>query len=281
MLELSTAVRPRLLFLDIDGTLVGADGHLPDRTRLAIHNVRESGILPILCTGRSRQNCNRIMERIGQSEFLIVLNGAITIDCLKNETVRTALINVDDAKGMASKAYQVGMAPLWLEATLDDEFICVDRKVMVWEPYLKVNQHRMRFVDSLATTDLNPPASIVCYGFEEQCRQLVDTWQRIYGESVYAIAGYTGFYAGWYAQLTTSSATKQSAAMWLAEQLGVAASECVAIGDHHNDIGLLQWAGVGVAMGSGHPDAIAVADAVTSTLAEEGAAQVMEWLVRG
>jgi hydroxymethylpyrimidine pyrophosphatase-like HAD family hydrolase len=62
----------------------------------------------------------------------------------------------------------------------------------------------------------------------------------------------------------------------LTHPLGIAAEAVVAFGDMPNDVPLLQWAGHGVAMGNAHPDAVAAADEVTASNADDGLARVLE-----
>jgi hydroxymethylpyrimidine pyrophosphatase-like HAD family hydrolase len=50
----------------------------------------------------------------------------------------------------------------------------------------------------------------------------------------------------------------------------------VAFGDMPNDVPMLRWAGLGVAMGNAHPDALAVADEVAPPNTEDGVAQVLQ-----
>ena len=66
----------------------------------------------------------------------------------------------------------------------------------------------------------------------------------------------------------------------IARPLGIAAGEVVAFGDMPNDVPLLLWAGLGVAMANAHPDALAAADEVTAGNNEDGVARVLErwWL---
>jgi hydroxymethylpyrimidine pyrophosphatase-like HAD family hydrolase len=61
-------------------------------------------------------------------------------------------------------------------------------------------------------------------------------------------------------------------------ELGVPPEAVVAFGDYPNDIPMLTWAGLGVAMGNAHPDVIAVADEVTASNDEDGVAVVLERL---
>jgi Cof subfamily protein (haloacid dehalogenase superfamily) len=65
----------------------------------------------------------------------------------------------------------------------------------------------------------------------------------------------------------------------IAADLGIKAEEVVAFGDNHNDIGMLRFAGLGVAMGNAHDEVKAEADYVTLSNAEDGVAVVIEELI--
>jgi Cof subfamily protein (haloacid dehalogenase superfamily) len=64
--------------------------------------------------------------------------------------------------------------------------------------------------------------------------------------------------------------TKASGMAWLVDHLGLDRADSLALGDSVNDVEMLQWAGVGIAMGNASPEAIAAADEVTTSVAEEG-----------
>jgi Cof subfamily protein (haloacid dehalogenase superfamily) len=66
----------------------------------------------------------------------------------------------------------------------------------------------------------------------------------------------------------------------VAQPLGIVAADVVAFGDMPNDVPMLRWAGLGVAMGNAHPDAIEAADEVTAPNTDDGLARVLErwWL---
>lgn len=66
----------------------------------------------------------------------------------------------------------------------------------------------------------------------------------------------------------------------LAHPLGIAAEDVVAFGDMPNDVPMISWAGLGVAMGNAHPEVIAAADEVTTPNTDDGLARVLErwWL---
>jgi len=77
-------------------------------------------------------------------------------------------------------------------------------------------------------------------------------------------------------EVTPRGVSKASGIAEVAGPLGIAAEDVVTFGDMPNDIPMLSWAGHGVAMGNAHPDAVAVADEVTTTNADDGVARVLE-----
>lgn len=70
---------PRLVALDIDGTLVDREGHLPDPVRDAVGRVRDAGVPVVLATGRGLFGATPVHEALGlPSGDLVVSNGAVT-----------------------------------------------------------------------------------------------------------------------------------------------------------------------------------------------------------
>ena len=63
---------------------------------------------------------------------------------------------------------------------------------------------------------------------------------------------------------------------WLAGQYGIDQADVMAVGDNDNDVEMLEWAGVGVAMGNGSPAALAAADWIAPPVGEDGAAVALE-----
>jgi Cof subfamily protein (haloacid dehalogenase superfamily) len=70
--------------------------------------------------------------------------------------------------------------------------------------------------------------------------------------------------------------SKATGLAWLASYLGVAREAVLAVGDNDNDAPMLEWAGVGVAMGNASPAARAAADWVAPNVADDGVAVALE-----
>ncbi len=93
----------------------------------------------------------------------------------------------------------------------------------------------------------------------------------------------TDYVAGWTAWLDLSpvGVTKASGLEYVAEQLGVDRGDTLAIGDGRNDREMLTWAGRGVAMGQSVPEVQSVADHVTGSVDDDGAAAELDRWFRG
>jgi Cof subfamily protein (haloacid dehalogenase superfamily) len=80
-------------------------------------------------------------------------------------------------------------------------------------------------------------------------------------------------------ELLHPEVSKGKALSVIASDMHIKPEEIVAFGDNHNDIGMLQLAGLGVAMGNAHEEVQAAADYVTLSNAEDGVAIVVEELI--
>jgi hydroxymethylpyrimidine pyrophosphatase-like HAD family hydrolase len=77
-------------------------------------------------------------------------------------------------------------------------------------------------------------------------------------------------------EVAAAGVSKGAALAVLAAEWGISAADTVAFGDMPNDLEMLQWAGMSVAMGNAHPEVMAVAREIAPHHAEDGVAQILE-----
>ena len=82
-----------------------------------------------------------------------------------------------------------------------------------------------------------------------------------------------------FVEITGAGIDKAFGIRQLCERLGISAEEVVALGDNHNDIAMVTWAGRGIAMGNAHPALLAVVEEQTESNVEDGVARVLEGLL--
>jgi hydroxymethylpyrimidine pyrophosphatase-like HAD family hydrolase len=266
----------RAVFLDIDGTLVGETGVLSSRTSESLQRAQEQGCALILCTGRNRYAAARVAKQIGGQGYGIVMNGALVCDWQSGRILRQALIPLPFAREAIRLTHRAGLAPIWLGIEEREKALYTDRRRPLWPRYEERNRDRLNYWDDLSVRMPSEPASLVAYGVEPDMIALKEMWEQGLGANVLAFAAPTPPFGCWYAQLTSAEADKSLAAKAVAGMLGISQEQTLAIGDQVNDLELLRWAGIGVCMGDGHPEARASADYITGTLADDGVAQAIE-----
>ena len=84
---------------------------------------------------------------------------------------------------------------------------------------------------------------------------------------------------GYLLQITHATASKAQALRVVAAELGIDREQVMAIGDNANDVGMLQWAGIGVAMANAAPEVLAAADFTTDHHDADGAAKAIENII--
>jgi hydroxymethylpyrimidine pyrophosphatase-like HAD family hydrolase len=83
-------------------------------------------------------------------------------------------------------------------------------------------------------------------------------------------------YQGYILEILQAGVSKWQALQQLAAQQGITPEEIMAVGDDHNDLDMIRYAGLGIAMGNAVPEVQAAADAVTGSNAEDGLVQALE-----
>jgi hydroxymethylpyrimidine pyrophosphatase-like HAD family hydrolase len=250
---------PALVACDVEGTLVRA-GRRPTGAVLdAIAAVRAAGHHLVVATGRSLSGAVQAARQLGiRDGWVVAANGAVTA------RLRPDGYSVVDV------------------ATLDAEPVC--RLVARTRPDLRIaaevvgTGYRVtrRFPDRL----LN--------GHQEVLSTLEDIWARptprvvVYGQWALRLApalraaGATAVAArvDW-VDVTAPEVTKATALERIRAELGVAPARTVAVGDGENDLEMLRWAALSIAMGHAPAAVRAIAGRVTGTVDEDGAAAAL------
>jgi hydroxymethylpyrimidine pyrophosphatase-like HAD family hydrolase len=79
-----------------------------------------------------------------------------------------------------------------------------------------------------------------------------------------------------FVEVTSPNVSKGNALSVVADWYGVSRAETIAVGDSGNDVSMVAWAGLGVAVANATPDVLAVADWVAPAVTDEGVAAVIE-----
>ena len=272
----------RALFLDIDGTLASSDGIISPVVLDAIRRARHHGCEVVLCTGRTRYRTVPVAEQLDPPMgYAVTSNGGVLTHLGTGRILYRHLLPIPVALEVIRTIRGAGAEPFVYE---DSDVPGVEGARVLYHADADTRQWDHgdeRYLPHAAmTTDLPfMPVSVSAYGAPEIVRPLAAHLHENFGGDLSIIQ--SGTEHAWGVEIYVSGISKRTGLETLSARLEVDREEIMAIGDHINDIEMLEWAGWGVAMGNAQPEVKLVADWVTTSLAEDGVAAAIERYVLG
>lgn len=262
----------KLFAFDLDGTLydrqVGLN--ISDRTREAVCRVRELGAEVTIATGRMFTSTLRFSSQLGLSIPIITFQGALIGDPISREVIWERPVPVKLAREAIQLMEQVGVAPY---VFVRNRFYVRKRNLRV-EQYEEVLEITAEEVGDLAGHLEEDPTKLVAVGEEDAMAEIVRRINDAFGPKMAIIRTYK-----YMCEMGHPEGSKAGALKHLAHSLGVGRNETVAVGDSPNDIDMIRWAGLGVAMSTGPAEVQRAADMIAKPATEDGVAELLEGLI--
>ncbi|MDX6318679.1 MAG: hypothetical protein QOD35_2079 [Nocardioidaceae bacterium] len=256
--------RPKLLALDIDGTLVDWKEEMTPAVRKAVLAARDAGAHVVLSTGRSVYGIMPIVDLLGlQAGHGVASNGAVTFTYPPVEI--TSSVTFDPEPAVRMLLSQVPHALVAVEV--------VGRGYRTNAEFPEGEITGEMWIESLDDLVREPVTRVIVRDPAASSEDFVALAHSLGLQGTNYFVGYTAWL-----DLVPEGVSKASGLAGVAAALGVAQSDVLAIGDGRNDTEMLEWAGRGVAMGQAPEEVKASADAVTGPLSEDGAAlEIASW----
>jgi Cof subfamily protein (haloacid dehalogenase superfamily) len=261
---------PAVVATDLDGTIVHSDGTISARTKAALEAASEAGALIVIATGRPPRWLAGIADATGHRGLAICANGAIVYDLASEQVIASRPLPVEVAVLLMAQLRQAVPGIAFAVERVDGLFAHEPDYHPRWTPE--------------ADTVIGPLDDVLVAG---PIAKLLGRREETSSDELLALAA--AAVTDGLASLTHSSidgmveisalgVTKATTLAELLTDRGIAAADVVAFGDMLNDLDLLLWAGLGVAVANAHPDVLAVADEITASNDDDGVAQVLERL---
>ncbi|BCK46285.1 haloacid dehalogenase [Streptococcus suis] len=274
----------KIIFLDVDGTLVDYHNRIPESAIRAIRQARENGHLVYVCTGRSRAEMQPELWEIGL-DGMIGGNGSYVEH--QDQVIMHQLLSEEDSRAIVDWLHERGLE-FYLESNnglfASENFRERARETLLIYSMNKGKtagevatqevedvMHGMIFDGQLYRNDLNK-VSFVLDSYQDHLDskqafpQLVaNTWG---GRGESALFG----------DLGVKDIDKAHAISVLLDHLGASQADTIAFGDAKIDISMLDYCAVGVAMGNGGAEILAMADMITDDVEEDGLYNAFERL---
>lgn len=266
----------RLVVLDLDGTLVGDDLALPARTADTIRAVGRLGVPVVLATGRMTSSALRYARELELRAPLIGLQGALVREMPAPGSPRLGRLLLhrpmppDVAREVLAWCLREGLAPHVNHL----EWMVVDAADEGADDYSRWQFGRVRRVPDLAAWIRRPVTKVISVGPPPLADQVLGRARAAFAGRSDPTVSHPRFL-----EFLAPGVNKAEGVRFVARRLGVDLRDVLAIGDQLNDLEMIAAVGTGVAMG-GAPAAVRTAARIVApSIAEEGAAQVLEELV--
>lgn len=253
-----------LIALDLDGTLLDSREDISARNRRAIRASLDAGIRIVLVTGRGVDTPIRISKELGLNLPIICAHGALTKDFLANKTLGHVPVPLQYAKPMVEFAERAGLS---IALYSEEVFYRLEGSKLYMED---MTGPAWREVKTFEDVMHMPPTFIRFLGQES-----VEAMQQEFGDLPlhFKLEHWLDFVE---CAVTNRDATKQRALARLCADFQIPAERVMAIGDSRNDVPMLRWAGVGIAMGNANAEVKQSVRYVTATNDEDGVALALE-----
>ncbi|HET7783253.1 HAD family hydrolase [Pseudarthrobacter sp. CC4] len=272
-------VRPRAVFLDIDGTYAD-HGLAPDAHVEAVRTARRLGHLVFVCTGRPLAMVPAHILEAGFDGTItgagarVELDGQVLKDTRFDQDLAGRIVDALDAHDVAyileapeslhgrtgvDRRLREVLGPIFADRPQHDGVLGTD--VDPLEDILGP----MQYSDDLRAVSY---AKISCFDSDVPLKKLVD----LLGPQVGLIPSSLSALGDRAGEIFMAGTHKAVGIQVVEEHLGLDRADIVAIGDSANDIEMLEYAGVGIAVEGGHPAVLAVADRFTAGPAGNGVA---------
>lgn len=268
---MANELKYKVIVLDLDGTLTNSRKQITDRTREALWQAQDRGAKVVLASGRPTYGIAPVADALRLGErggYILAYNGGEIIDWRTREVLYANVLSPDVLPYMYRSAKENGFAIVTYRDDLvitempDDEYV---QKEAI------LNVMRTHRVDNfLEAIDFPVPKCLVVgepdrlQVLERQMAEALSKTNEVYRSEPYFL------------ELVPKGIDKARSLEVLLDRLGLTPAEMIACGDGFNDLSMIRYAGLGVAMANAQPVVREAADFITLSNDEDGVAHVIE-----
>ena len=266
----------QLLVLDIDGTIAGESNEIRQPVLRAIQAAQSMGIQVAIATGRMYCSALRFHREVGSTLPLLAYQGAWIQDPATQQLHRHWPVSKQTAQQLLDYFEQPQLRSLLSVHFYINDQLYVRELTPETQIYSQRSGIKPRAVGDLRQVLTDEPTKVLALSDDTIVidRLLGSLRQQYTPAELYLTKSAATFF-----EATNPFANKGTGVRYLAELLGIDAANVMAIGDNFNDVEMLEYAGIGVAMGNAPEDVKAVAQWVAPTIEQDGAAAAIEEFV--
>ena len=260
------SLTPRLVFFDLDGTLINSKFEVSSEDLAAVQRLTESGVTVCVATGRPLFGCRPLLQRLQLGTVCMFFSGALICSPDLKEIVWTQAIEVNLLQSFCAAILR---KRLYLELYNQDGYFCFERNALT-DLHAQYLGQRAELIALERIRELGSILKLVviCSAAEE-----LDDYQHIaasFPELTTAVGSGSAHPQIAFANISSSNASREACFERICAHYQVCAEQVIAFGDGQADLAFIKAAGCGVAMGNACAELKAAADYVTCSVDQSG-----------
>ena len=263
-----------ILALDLDGTLTNSEKKISEKTKEVLTEAMKQGVKVVLASGRPVLGIQKLADELELSRFggyILAYNGGQIIDCLSGNVVYESLIPTEYFSEVCGIAREIKCQPL---TYFENKVVAESDTDFYVKKEIFNNSATGLKVERLDQFMKDPVPKFMIVGENEQLKRGEREINERFQGKLRAF-----FSESYFLEVVPEGIDKAKSLDVLAKSLGLTSENVMAIGDGLNDIPMLQYAGLAVAMGNAYLEVKRIADEITLTNDEDGVAKAVEKLI--
>ena len=276
----------KAIVMDVDGTLTNDRKEITQKTKETLLNAQKQGILLILASGRPTTGLVGLgteLEMDKNNGLFISYNGSKVVNFQTGEDLFNEPLSVEDAKAVLEHMKKFDVRPMIDKGEymyVNDVYNCMikfrgeDFNVIKYES--RGGNYKLCEIDDLAAFVDYPLNKILTTSDPEYLEEHYLKIMEPFKDKLNCM-----FTAPFYFEFTAKNIDKAKALDTVLKPLNITADEVIAFGDGHNDISIVKYAGIGVAMENAVSDLKEIADEITLSNEQDGIAESLKKHIPG
>ncbi len=270
----------KAILLDIDGTLTNSKKVITPKTLEALKKAQDQGATLVIASGRPAKGLVQYGNQLDMADhhgLFVCYNGGRVVDCETDQVLVDFTMTVEEVKSVLHHIKQFDLRPVITEGDymlVNDVYDCMikdgEREFNVLQYESRMNGYILKEIPDLEEYVDFPCNKILTAADSAYLKEKFEAIRKPFEGKLSSM-----FTANFYYEFTPMGIDKGAALRPAMEKLGIKPEECIAFGDAENDIPMLQYAGVGVAMGNATEPVKAIADYITLSNEEDGIAEAL------
>jgi Cof subfamily protein (haloacid dehalogenase superfamily) len=261
----------KLVALDMDGTLLRKDKTISKRTFDAIQAARQRGVKVVLATGRPVMGIESYLEYLGldqDDEYAITFNGSAVQRGKSGQMLFEKFMTGEDLHSLYKLSEKYGLN---IHAFDESGRLITPRPNKFTDIEAEINKIQVYIEDFSTIKDSDQIIKVMIIDEPEKLDLLTKEIPQEY-LSKFSIMRSSDIFL----EFVPLGINKSIGLSVLSEKLNIPREEIIAVGDAGNDIDMIKYAGLGVAMNNAFPQVKEVADYITASNDDDGVAKVIE-----